>query len=70
MDVIASTVGVVLFVLLVFSPFILIGLLIQQVRKNNAIRRQSEQARQAQLIAAAINGQPAPAVTPVPWWKR
>lgn len=71
MEVIGATIGVLVIVVFVFGPLILIALLVNQTRKNNARRRAAEQTRQAQQIADAVRGV-APAVTPepVPWWKR
>jgi len=70
MDVIASTVGVVLIVLVVFLPLIVIALLVHTIRTNNARRRAEQSTLQAQQIAAAMQGLPIPEAAPVPWWKR
>jgi type II secretory pathway pseudopilin PulG len=69
-EVIGATIGVVAIVLVVFAPLILIALFVNQTRKNNTRRRQTEQTRQAQMIADAVRGVAPTAPEPVPWWKR
>lgn len=46
--------AVVALVGLILSPFILLGLFVNAVRKNNAKRRQAEQERQAKAFAEAV----------------